>query len=108
MPIWVRLFGGGLIVGAISIQHPYVWGNGGDALRLILTTDWVWTSLLILLFFKLVATFATVGSGAVGGVFTPTLLVGAAIGFLFGVPVKALLPGFTADPHSYAVILPRS
>ena len=32
---------GGLIVGLISIQHPFVWGNGYGALSMILQTDWV-------------------------------------------------------------------
>jgi CIC family chloride channel protein len=104
LPIWGRLAFGGLIVGAISIQHPYVWGNGADALSRILETDWVWSALLALLFFKLVATAATVGSGAVGGVFTPTLLVGAAIGALFGTAVHAALPTVTGAANGYAVV----
>ncbi|MBI5364189.1 MAG: ClcB-like voltage-gated chloride channel protein [Planctomycetes bacterium] len=104
VPLWMRLAAGGLIVGVLSIQHPYVWGNGYDALRLILETSWVWSALFVLLAFKLVATLATVGSGAVGGVFTPTLLVGAAVGALYGGPVHALLPSVTGGAHSYAVV----
>lgn len=104
VPLWVRLAAGGAIVGAISIQHPYVWGNGYEALTLILKTDWVWSALLLLLGFKLVATLSTVGSGAVGGVFTPTLLVGAGLGAVYGGPVHELLPNVTGGPHSYAVV----
>lgn len=104
VPIWLRLAAGGAIVGVLSIQHPYVWGNGYEALTLILKTDWVWSALLVLLAFKLVATLSTVGSGAVGGVFTPTLLVGAAVGALYGGPVHALLPSVTGGPHSYAIV----
>lgn len=104
LPIWARLAFGGLIVGTISIQHPYVWGNGADALTRILETDWIWSALLALLFFKLVATTATVGSGAVGGVFTPTLLVGAAIGALFGNAVHSALPTMTGAANGYAVV----
>lgn len=104
IPLWTRLAIGGLLVGAISIQHPYVWGNGYEALTMILKTDWVFGALLAMLAFKLAATFATVGSGAVGGVFTPTLLVGAAIGAVYGGPVHALLPSVTGGQHSYAVV----
>lgn len=104
VPLWARLTAGGAIVGAISIQHPYVWGNGYEALTLILKTDWVWSALFVMLAFKLVATLTTVGSGAVGGVFTPTLLVGAAVGALYGGPVHALLPDLTGGPHAYAII----
>jgi len=104
IPVWARLTLGGLIVGAISIQHPYVWGNGYETLRWILETDWVWTALCLLLGFKLLATLATVGSGAVGGVFTPTLLVGAALGALFGTSVHGALPQLTGAPHNYALV----
>lgn len=103
-PLWVRLAIGGLVVGALSIQHPYVWGNGANALQTLLNTDWTWNVLATLLLFKLTATAATVGSGAVGGVFTPTLLVGAVVGGLFGHGVHALLPELTAGPRAYAIV----
>lgn len=103
-PIYVRLAVGGLIVGAISIKHPYVWGNGANALQTLLNVDWTWNVLAALLLFKLVATCATVGSGAVGGVFTPTLLVGAVIGGLFGHAVHTLFPTVTAAPRAYSIV----
>jgi CIC family chloride channel protein len=103
-PSWLKLAAGGLIVGLVSIQHPFVWGNGYGALSMILEADWVWRALLFLLVWKLVATAATVGSGAVGGVFTPTLLVGGALGSLFGSGVHTLFPNATSAPHSYAVV----
>ena len=104
LPIWARMALGGLIVGLITLQHPYVWGNGQGALRMILVTDWLWGALLTLLFFKLVATASTVGSGAVGGVFTPTLLVGAVIGALVGNAVHGFAPAHTGLPHHYALV----
>jgi CIC family chloride channel protein len=104
MPLWGRMALGGLVVGAISINHPYVWGNGQGALQVILDTDWVWNVLLMLLLMKLAATASTVGSGAVGGVFTPTLLVGAVIGGLVGNAVHAFAPLHTGAPHFYALV----
>ena len=53
---------------------------------------------------KLLATAATVGSGAVGGVFTPTLFLGCAIGALFGGVLHTLLPGVTSVPAAYALV----
>jgi chloride channel protein, CIC family len=102
-PIWVRTGLGGLLVGLLSLGVPDVWGNGYDAVSSILRTDVLWTSLVVLLVFKLVATAASVGSGAVGGVFTPTLLVGAVLGGLFGTPLHAWLPEHTASANAYAV-----
>src|SRR5262249_14811741 len=103
-PPWVQLGAGGFIVGLISVRYSDVWGNGYGALSTILETDWAWLSILTLLTWKLVATGATVGSGAVGGVFTPTLLVGGALGALFGSGVHTVFPAWTALPHSYAVV----
>jgi CIC family chloride channel protein len=103
-PAWAHLGAGGFIVGLISVQHPFVWGNGYGALSRILEADSVWLTILALLAWKLVATATTVGSGAVGGVFTPTLLVGGALGALFGSGAHAVFPTATAEPHAYAVV----
>jgi CIC family chloride channel protein len=103
-PAWAQLGFGGFIVGLISLHQPFVWGNGYGALSMILQTDGVWLVILSLLVWKLVATASTVGSGAVGGVFTPTLLVGGALGALFGSGAHFLFPNATAGPHSYAVV----
>jgi CIC family chloride channel protein len=103
-PAWAQLGAGGLLVGLISVQHPFVWGNGSGALEMILQVDWAWLAILGLLGWKLAATASTVGSGAVGGVFTPTLLVGGALGALFGTGAHALFPATTANPHAYALV----
>lgn len=104
VPIFVRMAAGGLVVGLLSLQVPDVWGNGDSAVSAILSTNLVWTALLTLLAFKLLATAATVGSGAVGGVFTPTLLVGGIMGGLFGIPVHETFPDITAQPNAYALV----
>ena len=58
-----------------------------------------------ILLLKIIATAASAGSGAVGGVFTPTLFVGAALGSLYGMGLQALLPpGAVSTPASYAVV----
>jgi CIC family chloride channel protein len=104
VPIFVRMAAGGLVVGLLSLQVPNVWGNGDTAVSAMLSTNLVWTAVLTLLAFKLLATAATVGSGAVGGVFTPTLLVGGLMGGLFGILVHSLLPSVTAEPNAYALV----
>jgi len=88
-PALCRLALGGLLVGGIGVWYPEVWGNGYEAINLI--TDKLvkddalnpMPMLLAILFLKLVATSFTVGSGALGGVFTPTLVVGASFGAFF-------------------------
>ncbi|MGZ5198165.1 MAG: ClcB-like voltage-gated chloride channel protein [Telluria sp.] len=104
LPLPLRLALGGLGVGIISVWVPQVWGNGYSVVNSLLHQPWVWTSVLAILVFKVVATLCTAGSGAVGGIFTPTLFVGAALGYLFGQGMHALLPGLTAAPPAYAIV----
>jgi len=84
IPAYLRLTLGGLIVGALAIVSPEVVGNGYSVINQLLHREWLWSGLLLVLALKLVATGATFGSGAVGGVFTPTLFVGACLGSLWG------------------------
>ncbi|RAM66530.1 voltage-gated chloride channel protein ClcB [Herbaspirillum rubrisubalbicans] len=104
LPLPVRLGVGGLLVGLISIQVPEVWGNGYSLVNSLLHTTWLWQIVLMVLVIKVLATAITVGSGAVGGIFTPTLFVGAAVGYLFGDTAQALLPMHTSQPFAYAMV----
>ncbi len=104
LPLPWQLGLGGLIVGIISVGVPEVWGNGFNAVGNILNAHLVGWLLLAVLAAKLLATAATVGSGAVGGVFTPTLFLGCAIGALFGGVLHLLLPTVTSVPAAYALV----
>jgi CIC family chloride channel protein len=92
LPAPAKLGLGGLIVGVISINYPQVWGNGYGVVDSVLTSPWTWGMLMTVLLFKVLATVATTGSGAVGGVFTPTLFMGAVGGALFGEFLHKYLP----------------
>ncbi len=96
LPVYVRTGIGGLIVGVIAVYYPQVCGNGYSVVSGILQEQWLWSSLAIVIVLKLVATGASFGSGAVGGVFTPTLFMGAGLGYLFGHLHQ--LAGFGANP----------
>ncbi|WP_198390827.1 ClcB-like voltage-gated chloride channel protein [Burkholderia ubonensis] len=104
VPLPVRLALGGLIVGVISVWIPDVWGNGYSVVNQILHSPWTWEALVAVLVFKVLATAATAGSGAIGGVFTPTLFVGAVLGSLFGLGMQALWPGHTSAYFAYAMV----
>ncbi|SPB18302.1 voltage-gated chloride channel [Caballeronia novacaledonica] len=104
LPLPVRLALGGLIVGVISIWWPEVWGNGYEVVNSLLHEPWTWTALLTVLVFKIIATAATAGSGAVGGIFTPTLFVGAVFGCLYGIGVHSIWPDSTSAPFAYAMV----
>jgi CIC family chloride channel protein len=78
-----RLALGGLMVGLISLVRPEVWGNGHGVVEALFREPATFDFVLSILLMKFLATVIASGSGAVGGVFTPTLLIGAALGWLF-------------------------
>lgn len=104
LPLPIRLGVGGLAMGLLSVQVPEVWGNGYSVVNSLLHTPWLWSAVLTVLLFKIVATALTTGSGAVGGIFTPTLFVGAAIGLLFGDLSQAWWPFAMSQPSAYAMV----
>ncbi len=101
-PIFVRMALGGLIVGVLAAFYPEVCGNGYSAVSAILRGNLLWQSLAMILLCKMIATSATFGSGAVGGVFTPTLFVGASLGYLFGSVLHHALPAL--NPSACALV----
>jgi len=101
-PVYLKMCLGGMIVGALAIVHPEVCGNGYSAVSAILRGQWLWPTVAIILLFKVLATSATFGSGAVGGVFTPTLFVGASCGFLFGDLAHHF--HLLIDPRAFALV----
>lgn len=84
LPPPLQLALGGLIVGGLSILFPEVWGNGYSVVQSLLTAPPGVLLIAAILICKLVAILASSGSGAPGGVFTPTLFIGAALGTLVG------------------------
>ena len=104
MPVPTKLALGGAIVGALAIVSPDVCGNGQGLLSTLFHQNWFSDEILAILLLKIVATAATFGSGAVGGVFTPTLFIGAAIGMLYGRTLPFILPEFQLDPGMYGIV----
>ncbi|MGI9113677.1 MAG: ClcB-like voltage-gated chloride channel protein [Chthoniobacterales bacterium] len=105
LPVYARMALGGLIVGALTMVRPEVAGNGYSAIGNILQAQWLWSTLALVLAGKVIATAATFGSGAVGGVFTPTLMIGASAGFLFGTGVEYLFGVHaTSSPSAFALV----
>ncbi len=103
-PLYVKFAFGGLIVGLISMVFPQVWGNGYSVVDAILHNRLVGGLLLAVLLAKVASTASTVGSGAVGGVFTPTLFIGAAVGALTGSTLRLAFPHMTSGAGAFAVV----
>lgn len=102
-PPW-QLALGGVIVGLLSLLTPAVWGNGYSVVQDFLVAPPTFAVIAGIFLCKLLAILASSGSGAPGGVFTPTLFIGLAMGILFadagnlvfaGQPEIAILLGIT-------------
>ncbi len=104
LPLPLRLGLGGLMVGGLAVWVPEVTGNGYSVVVSILNGGLAWQMLFLVLVCKWAATAASFGSGAPGGVFTPTLFIGAAMGYLFGYGVHAIWPTGAADPQAFALV----
>lgn len=103
-PIYVKMALGGLVVGLIAIKFPGVWGNGYVVTNRILQNELPLLVLGGLFLAKLLATVFTVSSGTVGGVFTPTLFLGASLGGLFGVTLHILGCALELPTSSFALV----
>ncbi|HVU38103.1 MAG TPA: ClcB-like voltage-gated chloride channel protein [Opitutales bacterium] len=103
-PLPLRMALGGLAVGIIAMAHPDVTGNGYEVVKSLVQEKWVWQVVIVTLVAKMLATSASFGSGAVGGVFTPTLVVGSCTGFLCWQGFAALFPDLRLDQAGFATI----
>jgi len=103
-PLPVTLALGGLVVGIISVGVPQVWGNGYSVVNDMLNDKLEFKLLGLVLVAKLVSTAASVGSGANGGILTPTLFMGAAFGALYADGLHFMHPELTSQGAAYAVV----
>lgn len=99
-----RMTLGGVGVGALGIFFPQVWGNGFEGTNYLLNAPPVLWIFLALFAAKILATGLTIGSGGVGGVFTPALMVGAALGGSIGIVVGKTFPHLSAPVSGYALL----
>src|SRR5579863_3947542 len=106
-PGWTRWFqpaAGGLVAGLIAWRVPQVLGVGygyvGDALNNKMTLE----LMALLVVCKLVAVTMSYSSGNAGGIFGPSLFIGAMVGGAVGSLVHGWWPAHTADPGAYALV----
>ena len=104
LPLIVRLTLGGAVVGLLAINVPEVAGNGYSVVVQILNGRLLWFVLLGIFACKWLATMSSFGSGAPGGVFTPSLFMGASVGYLFGTAMHGVWPTAAQDPRAFALV----
>lgn len=104
VPEWLRPACAGFLVGIIALYYPQVLGVGyeatDNALNELLSLD----VLLILLVLKVAATAISLGSGFGGGVFSPSLFLGAMLGGAFGIIATSVFPHLSSGHGAYTIV----
>jgi CIC family chloride channel protein len=116
MPAYFKPMLGGLCIGVIgflillSTQDANVFGVGYGSIETLLNNNImignrIFIEMIIaLVFLKIVATSLTIGSGGSGGVFAPSLFIGAMLGGAFGFFIHGYFPSITAGYEAYALV----
>ncbi len=104
MPIWIRPVIGGALVGLIALAVPEVLGVGYEATNLALREKYTLIGLLTFLLAKTVATAITLSSRFGGGVFSPSLYLGAMAGGAFGIIAASVFPDYASNYGVYAIL----
>jgi CIC family chloride channel protein len=95
---------GGVAIGATLLLVPEVKGVGYEFVDQALNGELVFRTMLVLCFVKLAATVISYSSGNAGGVFAPSLFIGAMAGGALGALVNRVAPFPTAEPGAYALV----
>jgi CIC family chloride channel protein len=101
--LW-RPAAGGLVLGLLIAVFPNVYGVGYGTMDAALSGRLSWPLLAVLIPVKIIATSLTLASGGSGGVFLPSLYIGAVAGGLYGVAVHAGLGSLAAGSGAYALV----
>jgi CIC family chloride channel protein len=103
-PSWLRPAAGGILLGLLLLAVPEMYGVGYPVLQHAVAGHYVILALLGLLAAKILATSLTMWIGGSGGVFAPSLFMGAMLGSAYGAIVHQLLPGLAAAAGAYGLV----
>ncbi|MBN2529676.1 MAG: chloride channel protein [Deltaproteobacteria bacterium] len=104
---WLRAVLGGLTVGGMAMVFPDVSGEGYGAVSRMLNGNYMAPTYILaaMILVKMAASAVTSGAGGVGGIFAPSLVVGAMTGLLFGRCAAALFPDIGLAEHGFFALL---
>jgi len=95
---------GGLVLGMIALWLPHLMSGGYGWIQLAIEGKLALTMLVVLCFGKILATSFTISSGGSGGVFAPSLFIGAMLGGAFGQLCNHLIPGAIENPEAFVLV----
>ncbi len=103
-PEWLRPAVGGVLLGGLLLALPQMYGVGYPVMQNGVEGRYTLAFLLVLLVAKMLATSLTIGIGGSGGVFAPSLFVGAMAGTAFGIVLQVWFPALDVSPGAYGLI----
>jgi CIC family chloride channel protein len=103
-PEWLRPAVGGLLLGALLLVLPQMYGVGYPVLENSVLGHYAFGFLLLLAAAKILATSLTIGIGGSGGVFAPSLVIGATVGAAFGEAAGAVFPSLAGQAGAFALV----
>jgi len=95
---------GGILLGVLAMAVPQVLGSGYGYVQAALYGKMALWVMLVVALAKILATSLTIPSGGSGGVFAPSLVIGALLGGAFGAVALQLFPALVSDPRSYVLV----
>jgi chloride channel protein, CIC family len=95
---------GGLMIGLIALYFPQVLGVGYEVIENSINQGIALGAVIALVFLKIIATSVTLGSGGSGGIFAPSLFMGALLGEAFGKLITLFFPGILIPPGAFALV----
>ena len=104
VPRWARPALGGLAVGVIALAYPHVLGVGYEATDAALSELYPLGLLVALIALKMAATAISLGCGFGGGVFSPSLFIGAMVGGAYGILATSAFPDLSSGHGAYTII----
>src|SRR5260370_29422172 len=102
--VWFQRVAGGLMVGVMGWFVPQLLGVGYKHVGEVLNGRMALRLMVLLLLLKLVAVAVSYASGNAGGIFGPSLFLGAMLGGVVGTVAQHFLPGYAASPGAYALV----
>jgi CIC family chloride channel protein len=102
--LWLQPVAGGLVVGIFGFFVPQVMGVGYEHIERVLNGDMIIKTVLLLALLKIIAVSVSYASGNAGGIFGPSLFIGAMVGAGVGGLAHLAFPASTAGPGAYALV----
>ncbi len=104
IPFFFKPLIGGLIIGLMGFHFPQIFGVGYETVSSVLLQGSSIEIMLILILLKIIAMSVTLAAGGSGGIFAPSLFIGAMVGGSYGWMINYFFPGATAGYGAFALI----